>query len=72
MIDLSVLTQSVGELDEDKVKGLLTSFVESGPTEEEAQKAVSACQKGMGMVGDLFEKGEYFVGDLILDRKSVV
>ncbi len=65
MIDLSVLTQSVGELDEDKVKGLLTSFVESGPTEEEAQKAVSACQKGMGMVGDLFEKGEYFVGDLI-------
>lgn len=65
MIDLNELTQAVGELDEEKVISMLTEFVNSKPTEEEAQKVVSACQQGMGIVGDLFEKGEYFVGDLI-------
>jgi methanogenic corrinoid protein MtbC1 len=65
MVDLDALTRSVGELDEVKVKDILTSFAASAPTEEEAQKTVAACQKGMGIVGDLFEKGEYFVGDLI-------
>jgi dimethylamine corrinoid protein len=65
MIDLKELTQAVGELDEDKVNELLAEFVNSNPTEEEAQEVVNACQQGMGTVGDLFEKGEYFVGDLI-------
>ncbi|TZE79718.1 cobalamin-binding protein, partial [Calorimonas adulescens] len=59
------LTRAVGELDEEKVTEMLTEFVNSKPTEEEAQKVVNACQQGMGTVGDLFEKGEYFVGDLI-------
>ena len=31
----------------------------------DAQKALEACQKGMDIVGKLFEDGEYFVGDLI-------
>ncbi|ADL07553.1 cobalamin B12-binding domain-containing protein [Thermosediminibacter oceani] len=65
MINLDELKKAVGELDEEKVKQMLTEFVESNPTEEEAQKIVVACQEGMGIVGDLFEKGEYFVGDLI-------
>jgi len=65
MIDLNELTRAVGELDEEKVTEMLTEFVNSKPTEEEAQKVVNACQQGMGTVGDLFEKGEYFVGDLI-------
>jgi methanogenic corrinoid protein MtbC1 len=65
MIDLNELKKAVGELEEEKVMGMLTEFVSSNPTEEEAQKIVSACQEGMGIVGDLFEKGEYFVGDLI-------
>jgi methanogenic corrinoid protein MtbC1 len=65
MIDLNELKKAVGELEEEKVMGMLTEFVNSNPTEEEAQKIVSACQEGMGIVGDLFEKGEYFVGDLI-------
>ncbi|MDI3480977.1 MAG: dimethylamine corrinoid protein, partial [Tepidanaerobacteraceae bacterium] len=62
MIDLNELTRAVGELDEEKVTEMLTEFVNSKPTEEEAQKVVNACQQGMGIVGDLFEKGEYFVG----------
>ncbi|AOY77988.1 cobalamin B12-binding domain-containing protein [Clostridium formicaceticum] len=64
-LDLKVLTEAVGELDEDKVVEMLNEFVASEPTEEEAQKVVNACQQGMAIVGDLFDKGEYFVGDLI-------
>lgn len=65
MIDLKVLTEAVGELDEEQVLRLLTDFVASNPSEEEAYAAVNACQKGMEVVGDLFERSEYFVGDLI-------
>lgn len=65
MIDLNALTQAVGDLDEEKMLELLNSFVASNPSEEEAQAVVVACQKGMAKVGDFFESGEYFVGDLI-------
>ncbi|KAA8667220.1 B12-binding domain-containing protein [Clostridium sp. MT-14] len=65
MMDYKLLTQAVGDLDEDKVFEMLKEFVNSNPEEKEAQKVVSACQDGMGIVGDLFDKGEYFVGDLI-------
>ncbi|MFZ7121430.1 MAG: cobalamin B12-binding domain-containing protein [Eubacteriaceae bacterium] len=64
-MDSQVLTQAVGELEEEEVLKMLKDFISSKPTEEEAQKVVNACQAGMAVVGDLFEKGEYFVGDLI-------
>lgn len=64
-MDLKVLTEAVGDLDEDKVLEMLNEFVATNPTEEAAQEVVSACQQGMAIVGDLFDKGEYFVGDLI-------
>jgi methanogenic corrinoid protein MtbC1 len=65
MIDLQILTQAVGKLDEEKVLEILKDFMATDPSEEEAQKAVAACQAGMAIVGDFFEQGEYFVGDLI-------
>lgn len=65
MINLAELTKAVGELDEERVQELIEEFVAMNPSVEEAQQVVSACQAGMGDVGDLFEKGEYFVGDLI-------
>lgn len=65
MLDLNVLTQAVGDLEEEQVMDLLKEFVATNPAEAEAQEAVAACQAGMAIVGDLFEKGEYFVGDLI-------
>lgn len=65
MIDLKELTAAVGELDEDAVLALLNEFVATSPSEEEAQKVVAACQSGMAMVGEMFEQGDYFVGDLI-------
>lgn len=64
-VDLKALTQAVGDLDEGTVAQTLESFVASAPSGDEAQKVLKACQEGMAIVGDLFEKGEYFVGDLI-------
>jgi methanogenic corrinoid protein MtbC1 len=55
----------LGELEEDQVLDMLKEFVATNPSEAEALEAVAACQAGMAMVGDLFESGDYFVGDLI-------
>lgn len=65
MIDLKKITTAVGELEEEKVLEMLNDFIATNPSKGEAQKAVAACQEGMTIVGDLFEMGEYFVGDLI-------
>lgn len=65
MLDLKILTEAVGDLDEATVTSMISEFVATNPSNEEAQTAVNACQKGMVIVGELFEKNEYFVGDLI-------
>ncbi len=65
MADWKNLTQAVGDLEEDDVMEILNDFMASNPSEADAQEAVAACQAGMAVVGDLFEEGEYFVGDLI-------
>lgn len=65
MLDLQKLTQAVGDLEEDMVVSMLEEFIASNPSGEEAYSVVGACQQGMAVVGDLFEKNEYFVGDLI-------
>jgi methanogenic corrinoid protein MtbC1 len=65
MADLKKITELIGNLEEEEVLDILNEFVASNPSEEDAQKVVSACQEGMAVVGELFESGEYFVGDLI-------
>jgi methanogenic corrinoid protein MtbC1 len=65
MIDTAKLKQIVGELDEDQVNQILDDFLASKPSSDDARKVVEACQQGMEIVGSNFEKGEYFVGDLI-------
>ncbi|WKY45151.1 cobalamin-dependent protein [Eubacteriaceae bacterium ES2] len=65
MIDLKNLTELMGELEEDQALDMLKEFMATNPTEEEALEVVGACQAGMAIVGDLFESGDYFVGDLI-------
>ncbi|WP_423055606.1 cobalamin B12-binding domain-containing protein [Acetobacterium carbinolicum] len=65
MINLKLLTETMGKLEEDQALEMLKEFVETNPTETEALEAVGACQAGMAIVGELFENGEYFVGDLI-------
>ncbi|MDO4275590.1 MAG: cobalamin-dependent protein [Eubacteriales bacterium] len=63
MVDFTKLTEALGDLDEDSVLEMLNQVMDEGG--EDAQKAMDACQKGMEIVGQLFEQGEYFVGDLI-------
>ena len=63
MIDFEQLAQAMGDLDEDTVKELLEAVMAEGGAD--APKAMEACQKGMDIVGKLFEEGDYFVGDLI-------
>ncbi|MDQ7092050.1 cobalamin-dependent protein [Desulfosporosinus sp. PR] len=65
MLDLEALTQAIGDLDEGQVVELLEGFVASKPSSAEANQVVGACQRGMSIVGDFFEKKEYYVGDLI-------
>jgi len=65
MLDLKLLTEKLGELEEDDVLDMLKEFVATNPSEAEALEAVAACQAGMATVGELFENGDYFVGDLI-------
>lgn len=64
-MDFNLLQQAVADLEDEKVVDLLSEFMAGDPSEEEAHKAVGACQDGMAVVGELFEKDEYFVGDLI-------
>jgi methanogenic corrinoid protein MtbC1 len=65
MIDTGIFTQALGNLEEDKVEALLSEFIAESPTGSEANQVVEACQKGMEIVGNHFEEGIYFVGDLM-------
>ena len=62
MADLNLLKQAVSDLEEDTVFEMLKETMESNG---DVLKALEACQEGLKEVGDRFESGEYFVGDLI-------
>lgn len=63
MVDFEALRNAMADLDETKLNALLNEVMANGG--KDAQKAVEACQDGMQIVGNRFEAGEYFVGDLI-------
>lgn len=63
MIDFENLAQAMGDLEEEIVEEILNAVMADGGTQVSA--AMEACQKGMDIVGQRFEEGEYFVGDLI-------
>ncbi len=60
-----LIATALGELDEDAFLEGVNAVIESSPSQEEAEQVVRACADGMAKVGDYFEEGEYFVGDLI-------
>jgi methylmalonyl-CoA mutase cobalamin-binding domain/chain len=62
MADLSKLKAAMSDLEEDAMEGILKDVLNNGI---DAQEILAACQDGMNIVGDRFETGEYFVGDLI-------
>jgi len=59
------LTTLIGDLEEQKVLHLIDDFLSNNPVPADVEKVVKACQMGMAIVGDRFDSGEYFVGDLI-------
>ena len=63
MLDAEKLKTAMGDLEEDIVLAMMKEVMADGGSEVDA--AMSACQEGMSAVGKRFEKGEYFVGDLI-------
>jgi methanogenic corrinoid protein MtbC1 len=65
VIDLNLLKETVGKLDEGKTDTLLEEFIALNPDSRETWKVVETFHLGMGIVGDLFEIGKYCAGDLI-------
>ena len=63
MVDMEKLATSMGDLEEDDVNAALRQVMDEGGSQ--ATEAMDACQKGMNIIGERFESGEYFVGDLI-------
>ena len=63
MVEMNQLKQFVSDLDEDSVLRIMEEIARAGG--EGADQAMEACQHGLKDVGDRFEAGEYFVGDLI-------
>jgi methylmalonyl-CoA mutase cobalamin-binding domain/chain len=63
MDKLEQLQAALADLDDEVFDRLLGELMGEGP--QNAQPAVEACRRGMDEVGRLFEKGDYFVGDLI-------
>ena len=61
-MDFERLIEAMGELEEDTIMEIVNEAAES---EENANLAMAAMQKGMDIVGKRFEDGEYFIGDLI-------
>ncbi|MPW27086.1 hypothetical protein GC105_14990 [Alkalibaculum sp. M08DMB] len=65
MIDSKLITELVGDLKETELLDLISNFIDSNPTKKEALLVIDACQEGMSTVGELFEDGKYFIGDVI-------
>jgi 5-methyltetrahydrofolate--homocysteine methyltransferase len=57
------LVTAIAEMEDEQAIRLATSMIEGGTSPLDI---LEACKAGMAIVGDRFEKGEYFVPELIL------
>ena len=62
-MDYNKLMEAMADLEEELVLDAANQVMDCGGAD--AQQVVEALQKGMDVVGQRFEEGEYFVGDLI-------
>lgn len=62
-MDKQAIIDAMADLEEDELYNFMNEIMDNGG--EGVQDALEACQEGMKIVGDRFEEGEYFVGDLI-------
>ena len=63
MADLEKLKNAMADLEENLVNEILAEVMKAGGAQ--ANDSLNALQKGMEIVGQRFEKGDYFIGDLI-------
>ena len=63
MADLNKLKDSLVNLEEEAVYKILKDLMGSSP--DQAAAALEACQNALAEVGNRFESGEYFIGDLL-------
>ena len=62
-MDKQAIIDAMADLEEDELYDYMNEIMDNDG--EGFQEALEACQEGMKIVGDRFEEGEYFVGDLI-------
>ena len=62
-MDKQAIIDAMADLEEDELYDYMNEIMDNDG--EGVQDALEACQEGMKIVGDRFEEGEYFVGDLI-------
>nr|WP_195682856.1 B12-binding domain-containing protein [Alkalibacter mobilis] len=55
----------MGGLEKERVLELVGNFTEKDPTVKEIEIIIAACQDGIGMIGERFERGEYSANDLV-------
>ncbi|MBE6736388.1 MAG: cobalamin-dependent protein [Clostridia bacterium] len=63
MMDKQAIIDAMADLEEDELYDYMNEIMDNDG--EGVQEALEACQEGMKIVGERFEEGEYFVGDLI-------
>ncbi|MCC8046039.1 MAG: cobalamin-dependent protein [Clostridiales bacterium] len=63
MANYEEIKAAMADLDEDTLLDMLHELMDNGG--DGAMDAMTACQDGLTEVGNLYEAGEYFVGDLI-------
>ncbi len=62
-MDKDAILNAMADLEEDELMDYMQEVMDNGG--EGVNEALDACQEGMKIVGERFESGEYFVGDLI-------
>lgn len=62
-MDKQAIIDAMADLEEDELYDFMNEIMDNDG--EGVQEALEACQEGMKIVGERFEEGEYFVGDLI-------
>ena len=62
-MDKQAIIDAMADLEEDELYDYMNEIMDNDG--EGVQEALEACQECMKIVGDRFEEGEYFVGDLI-------
>ena len=62
-MDFEAFEAAMADLEEDTLLEMTEEAAAMG--KEGADAAVEACQRGMQTIGERFEEGEYFIGDLV-------